>query len=273
LVLAGALGLIVVGGGIFLLLSGGAGKKTGLAQGLETIEKEGLSPATRSASAPGGMPVSPAGPSDETLARLRESFESQDYPEAVRLAEEILGQDWENTVAKDILNKAKAEITAVQVAPFLQSGIAGYNSGQYAQCIADMEKVLKIDKDNKDAQKYIFQADSALAKPEISALIERHRVAEENKDLLTVLSHLDSATLAEPQQAEYKMFFNGYDGIKSIISKVSITFSSRSSATVSFSQLLTAVYKKSGQRKIVFEGQKTWQMKKQGRDWKISAIR
>jgi len=272
-VLAGALALIVVAGGMFLLFSGGAGKSPGIAQGLETIKKEGLSPATRSASAPGASPVSPAGPSDETLARLRENFESQDYPEAVRLAEEVLGQDGENTAAKEILNKAKAEITAAQVAPFLQSGIAGYNSGQYAQCIADMEKVLKIDKDNKDAQKYIFQADSALAKPEISALIERHRVAEENKDLLTVLNHMDSPTLAGSQQAEYKMFFNGYDGIKSIISKVSINFSSRSSATVSFSQLLTAVYKKSGRRKIVFEGQKTWQMKKQGRDWKISAIR
>ncbi|MDH4272515.1 MAG: serine/threonine protein kinase [Candidatus Aminicenantes bacterium] len=272
-VLAGALALIVVAGGIFLLLSGGAGKNPGLAQDLETIKKEGLNPATRSASTPGGMPVSPTGPSDETLVRLRENFENQDYSEAVRLAEEVLGQDGENAIAKDILNKAKAEIVAAQVAPLLQSGIAGYNHGQYAQCIADMEKVLKIDKDNKDAQKYIFQADSALAKPEINALIERHRVAEENKDLLTVLNHMDSPTLAESQQAEYKMFFNGYDGIKSIISKVSINFSGRSSATASFSQLLTAVYKKTGQRKIVFEGQKTWQMKKQGRDWKISAIR
>jgi tRNA A-37 threonylcarbamoyl transferase component Bud32/tetratricopeptide (TPR) repeat protein len=272
--LSGALALIViVAGGIFLLRSGRTGKTSSLSQGLETIKKEGLNPATRSASPSGGMPVSPAGPSDEILVRLRENLENQNYPEAVRLAEEVLRQDGENALAKDILNKAGAEIKAAQVAPLLQSGIAGYNNGQYAQCIADMEKVLKIDKDNKDAQKYIFQADSALSRPEINALIERHRVAEENKDLLTVLDHMDSPTLAESQQAEYKMFFNGYDGIKSIISNVSINFSGRSSATVSFSQLLTAVYKKTGQRKIVFEGQKTWQMKKRGRDWKISAIR
>ncbi|MFZ2053982.1 MAG: serine/threonine-protein kinase [Candidatus Aminicenantales bacterium] len=272
--LAGVLGLIViVAGGIFLLRSGRSEKGTRLTHDLETIKKEGLSPATRSAATSGGTPVSPAGPGEDMLMRLRENFDNGNYSEAVVMAEEILEQDGENALARDYLNKAKAEIVAVQVAPLLQSGIAGYNSGNYGQCVADMEKVLKIDKDNKDGLKYIFQADTALAKPDINALIERHRVAEENKDLLTVFSHMDSPALAESQQAEYKMFFNGYDGIKSIISKVSINFSSRSSATVSFSQLVTAVYKKTGQRRIAFEGQKTWQLKKQGRDWKISAIR
>ena len=135
-----------------------------------------------------------------------------------------------------------------------------------------MEKALKIDKDNKEAQKYLFQADTALAKPEINGLIERLRLAEENKDLLTVLSLFDSPALADSEQAEYRLLFNGYDGIKSIISKVSLIFSGRSAATATFSQLLTAVYKKTGQKKIVFEGQKTWHLRKQGNSWKISAV-
>jgi serine/threonine protein kinase len=272
--LAGSLALVVIAAAtIFILLSGGPGKPPGLSQDLETIKKEGLSPVTRSAAAPGEISVSPAGPGAESLRRLQEYFDGRDYSETVRLAGEILEQDGENALAKDYLDKAKGQLVAAQVAPLLQSGIASYNNGQYAQCIVEMEKALRIDKDNKEALKYIFQADSALAKPDINALVERHRVAEENKDLLTVLSHIDPEALAESQQAEYKMFFNGYDGIKSIISQVAIRFSSRSSATVTFSQLLTAVYKKTGQRKIVFEGQKTWQLKKQGQDWKISAIR
>ncbi|MGB7295792.1 MAG: serine/threonine-protein kinase [Candidatus Aminicenantales bacterium] len=272
--LAGALALLVIiAGGMFLLLSGGSGKAPANSQDLETIKTEGLSTATRSATAPGGTSVSPSGPSEDMLTKLRESYDSGNFSEAVSLAEEILKKDAENSLAKDYLNRAEAEIVASQVAPLIKSGMASFDAGNYLQCIADMDSVLKIDKNNKDAQKYIFQADTALAKPEINALIERHRVAEENKDLLTVLSHMDSGSLAESQQAEYKMFFNGYDGIKSIISRVSVNFSSRSNATVSFSQLLTAVYKKTGQRKIVFEGQKTWQLKRQGRDWKIGAIR
>jgi serine/threonine protein kinase len=265
--------VVIVATGMFFFLSGKSGKNPGLSQDMETIKTEGLSPATRSGAAPGETPVFPAGPGDESLSRLQEYFDSQDYPEVVRLAEDILERDGENALANDYLKKAKAEIAAAQAAPLLQSGIVSFNNGNYAQCIAQMEKALKIDKNNKDAPKYIFQADSALAKPDIYALIERHRVAEENKDLLTVLSHIDPPALSESQQAEYKMFFNGYDGIKSIISKVAINFSARSSATVTFSQLLTAVYKKTGQRKIVFEGQKTWQLKNQGQGWKISAIR
>ncbi len=135
-----------------------------------------------------------------------------------------------------------------------------------------MEKALKIDRENKEAQKYLFQADTALAKPEITALIDHLRQAEEDKDLVTILSLFDSPALADSLQAEYRLLFNGYDGIKSFIPKVSLVFASRSAATASFSQLLTAVYKKTGQRKIVFEGQKTWHLRKQGNSWKISAV-
>ena len=272
LALAGAAVLIaVIAGGAYLLFSGRQEKSSELNRSLEAIKTEGLSPATRSAGPAAGTAAVPTAP-DEALAKLRESYDGKAYQETVRLAGEILAREPANVGANEYLRKAEAEIKAAQVAPLLQSGISSYNGGDYSQCVADMEKVLKADKDNKDAQKYLFLADTALSKPEITALIERHRVAEENKDLLTVLSHYDSATLADSLQAEYKLLFNGYDSIKSNISKVSLRFSSRSSATAAYSQLLTAVYKKTGQRKIVFEGQKTWQLRRHGKDWKINAV-
>ena len=272
-VLAGAAALVaIIAGGAYLLFSGRSEKPSDLAQNLETIKKEGLSPVTRSGGPPRGTAAAPIAPTDEGLAKLRESFDGKVYQETVRLAEDVLIQDPGSALAKDYLQKARAEILSSQVAPLLQSGISSYAGGKYAQCVTDMEKVLKIDKDNKEAQRYLFQADTALAKPEITALIERHRVAEENKDLLTVRSLFDSPALANSLQPEYKLLFNGYDGIKSNISRVSLSFSSRSSATAAYSQLLTAVYKKTGQRKIVFEGQKRWQLRRQGKAWKISAV-
>jgi len=272
-ILAGTAVLVAIfAGGAYLLLSGRSEKPSDLAKNLATIEKEGLSPATRSAGPAAGTAVAVTGPSDESLVKLRESFDGRAYQETVRLAEEILARDPASAPAKEYLNKARTEILNSQVAPLLRSGVASFSGGNYAQCITDMEKVLKIDKENKEAQRYLFQADTALAKPEIAALVESHRTAEESKDLLTVLSHFGSPELAHSLQAEYKLLFNGYDDIKSVISRVSLNFSSRSSATAVYSQLLTAVYKKTGQRKILFEGQKTWQLRKQGKDWKISAI-
>ena len=135
-----------------------------------------------------------------------------------------------------------------------------------------MEKVLKLNKDHEEAQRYIFLADTALSKKDILALIERQRVAEEDKDLLTMLSDVDSPALAGQIQTEYKLFFNAYDGIKYSISNISVNFSSRSEARASFSHLLTAVYKKDGKTKIVSEGVKNWQLRKQSRIWKLAGI-
>ena len=190
----------------------------------------------------------------------------------MRLANDILAKEPANTLAKDYLEKANAGITASQAAQLLESGIAAYGSGDYARCVADMGKVLAIDKDNPEARRYLLQAQTALASREITGLIERHRVAVENKDLLTVLSLYDPSSPADSLQSKFKLLFNGYDGIKSIHSKVTVSFSGAQGATAGFSELLTAVSKKTGQREIHFEGQRTWRLRKLQTGWKISAI-
>jgi hypothetical protein len=53
------------------------------------------------------------------------------------------------------------------------------------------------------------------------------------------------------------------------ISGISVTFSSRTDAKASFSQLLTAVYKKDG-KKMMIEENKTWQLRKQGKTWMLT---
>jgi serine/threonine protein kinase len=261
-------GVVVVAGGAYLLFLPRAEKTSRLSQNLETLKKEGISPVTRSAAGPGAEALS-----EENLAKLRESFENKNYEETVKLAEDILAALPANQAAQDYLKKAAKEILAVQVAPLLQSGISSYNSGNYGQCVMDMEKALKLDAENKEAQKYLFLADTAVSKKDILALINGQRVAEENKDLVTLLSHVGSPVLTSQMQSEYKLLFNAYDGIKSSISNISVSFSSRSEARASFSHLLTAVYKKDGKRKIVFEGTKNWHFRKQGKNWKLEGSR
>lgn len=253
-------GVVVVAGGAYLLLSPKSEKSSTLSKNLEVLKKEGISPANHS-----GVPA-PA------IVKLKESIDNKNYEETVKLAEDILTIQPNNQPVQDYLNRAKSEILAAQIAPILQSGISSYNAGYYGQCVQDMEKVLKLNKDHEEAQKYIFLADTTLSKKDILALIERQRVAEENKDLLTVLSHVDSPALAGRIQTKYKLLFNAYDGIKSSISNISVNFSSRSEARASFSHLLTAVYKKDGKTKIFSKGVKNWQLRKQGRAWKLAGI-
>jgi serine/threonine protein kinase len=261
-------GVVVVAGGAYLLLSPKSEKSSTLSKNLEVLKKEGISPANHS-----GVPAPAAvALNDKNIVKLKESFDNKNYEETIKLAEDILTIQPNNQPVHDYLNRAKSEILAAQIAPILQSGISSYNAGYYGQCVQDMEKVLNLSKDHKEAQNYLFLADTALSKKDILALIERQRVAEENKDLPTVLSHVDSPALAGRIQTKYKLLFNAYDGIKSSISNISVNFSSRSEARASFSHLLTAVYKKDGKTKIVSKGVKNWQFRKQGRAWKLAGI-
>ena len=258
-------GIAVVVAGTYFLFSPKSVKPSKLAQNMEALKKEGVSPVTRSA----GPGPGAAGAGEGSLAQLKQSFESKNYKETVRLAEEILTTQPADQAVQDYLKKAKAEILAARIAPILQSGISNYSSGNYGQCIQDMEKVLQLDKDQKEAQRYIFLADTALSRKDILALIERQRIAEESKDLLTVVSQIGSPELSSRMQSEYRLLFNAYDGIKSSISNISLNFSSRIEARASYSLIQTAVYKRDGKRKNIFAGTKTWQLRKQSQGWKL----
>jgi len=212
---------------------------------------------------------SPAGPSNEDLNRMKESFDNNKYADTVKLAQDILAKFPANPVAQDYQRRARSGLVADQVAPLLQSGIMSYNQRNFAQCVKDMERVLNLDEDNAEAQKYLFQADTTLSKRDILSLIERHRAAEESKDLLTVLSDVGAPALSSQWQGEYRLLFNGYDAITSSISGISVNFISRTESTMSFSHLLTAVYKKDGKKKF-FESSETWHLRKRGNAWLVT---
>jgi serine/threonine protein kinase len=264
----GILGLVILAGGSYMLFFQKPSLSSGLSSKAEPDQNDAISSVTRSA----GPAATILSPEDPDIVKLKEAFENKNYENAIKLAEQVLSGAPDSAVARDYLDRAKGELLAAEIAPILQSGIAAYNKGSFSRCLREMEKVLELDKNNKEAQKYSFLADTSMARPAILALIESHRVAEENEDLLAVLSHVGSPALAEQLQSEYRLLFNGYDGIKSIISDIRVNFSSRTKATASFSGLLTADYLKDGKKKIIFEGVKNWELTRQGKTWAITRI-
>lgn len=214
----------------------------------------------------------PPDPTEEKLSQVEEMFGREDFEGAFNLAGEVLAADPENPDARDYLKRAKARLLEAEIAPILQSGIESYNRGNHAACVQAMERVLKLDSNHKEAQKYLYLADTALSEKDILGLVERHRQAVQRKDLLAVLNHIGPSSLTDQLQGEYRLLFNGYDDIRSVVSNAAVTFANRWNATVKFSHLLTAVYKRDGKKKIVFEGLKDWSLRKQGGTWKIIRI-
>lgn len=272
LALAG--GLLVfaaVAGGIIFVLSHNAGKSQSRTADRGTPKKQDVSPPHPLGSSP---PPPQTALAADSLAKLKESFELNDYNETVRLADHILSVDPGNTAAREFRIKAKAELDAALVAARLRTGIADWESGNYAACVRDMEEILRLDENNRVARDYLYKADTALSKRDILAMIERRRQAEESKDLEGVLRGLDSETLASQEKSDYSMIFTIYDGIKSRIpdNTVSVSFSDRTHAMASFHHAVQGIYKKDGKQKPIVFAQKQWTLEKRANAWKIVGI-
>jgi serine/threonine protein kinase/HEPN domain-containing protein len=213
------------------------------------------------------------GSTEDKLSRANESFEKGDYDETIRLAEEVIAKYPKNKTAQDYIAKAKNEIMIAQT---LETGINSYNNRDYRKSMQEMEKILELDKDHKEAKKYWNLADNVIyeanSKNEIRQIIETLRKAEEEKDLPAVLYYVGSPDLQSAKRSDTMDIFNYYDDITSIVDKasISIRFNDRRHADVKFSNFSTAVNKQTGQRTKVFEGQIIWTMEKQGNVWKIT---
>jgi tRNA A-37 threonylcarbamoyl transferase component Bud32 len=237
--------------------------------GIRLLTRE--APVREAAPAPKPPPAAaaPAGPSDEELNKIRESYLENRYAETAQLAQSVLAKYPAHPVALEFQKRARGALLSAQIAPILSSGKASFQRGDFAQCIKDMERVLALDRNHSEAQQYLIQADAVLSKGDILSLVERHRKAEESKAMEVILSDVGSPALRRQWQDAYRTLFNGYDAITSMVSDPAVTFDSRTEATVTFSHRLRAVYKKDGKNKNVGESSETWHLRKQGKVWQV----
>ncbi len=268
--LAGGLLLLAAAAGVvYVLVSRDAGEPSN-----NTVPR--TAPKTQEAvpSPPAENPPLQAAPDAESMGQLKASFEAGNFGETVRLAKKVLSEFPDDAAVRDYLNKAEGELNADQIASLLQTGIASYQNRNFARCVQDMESVLQMDGDNKEARAYLDKADTALSESEILAMLERRCLAEQNKDLETLLSDLGSGSLASTQRTYYTTIFDIYDGISSSFrgKPPSISISGRTRASVNFWHAIQGVSRQDGQKKTIYYGSKRWEMEKRGKIWKVVDI-
>jgi serine/threonine protein kinase len=269
---AGLLVLAAVAGWFILFRPRDSGGSRNAAADGETPKTQDVGPSASRGNSPSPPETAPDA---ANLAQLRESFERKDYGETVRLSESILGEDPGQAEAREYRIKAKAELDAALAEARLKTGIASYESGNYAACVKDMEDVLRLDENNQRAHDYLFKADTALSKRDILAMIERRRQAEEREDLAGVLKDLNSEALITQEQSYYSMIFTIYDGIKSKIQdgSISVDFSDRTHATAGFHHAIQGISRKDRKQKPVLYSPERWFLEKRDNTWKIVRIR
>ncbi|MBN1270975.1 MAG: serine/threonine protein kinase [Candidatus Aminicenantes bacterium] len=207
------------------------------------------------------------------LDEIRRTFEAGSYQTVIDKVQEILKKDETNEAALQYLKRAEDKINEGLISGYLIEGKEAYQKRDFAQTKILMRKITAIDKDHAEALRYYDLSDQSQSKPKILAVVENQRKAEENEDLLSLLSDIGADTVASQKKEDAVLLFNGYNDIKSVVSDVSVSFQNNNSCTVTFSHLLTGVYRLSGKRKILFEGKKTWRMVRQSGSWKIMSFR
>jgi hypothetical protein len=157
----------------------------------------------------------------------------------------------------------------------LQTGIGYYKKGRYSQTKGEMEKIFKLEKEHKEARRYWNMADRAIfeaaARKEIKSIVESLRIAEQEKDLPTILFYIGPSSFKEQKRMDMMEIINNFDDIQSVVedASIAITFKDRNNAEVKFTNFSTAISKQTRQPVKIFEGQIIWTMQKQGNVWKI----
>ncbi len=211
---------------------------------------------------------------EEKLKRANESFEKKDYDETIRLAQEVIAINAGNLKAQEYLDKANAKKQEADlIAQTLAAGKESYDNGDYEQCLRQMNEILKLNKEHKEALRYRNLADKAIyeaeATIEIRQIVERQRKAEEGKDPLALIQDSGSQSFSDVKKGWATMVFNNYDEIKWSNPDVSIEFKGRNNAEVSLVYIATAVIRSTGQKRPIHQGTKVWTLEKQGDSWKI----
>jgi hypothetical protein len=232
---------------------------------------------------PGDVPVKkkedPLGKSqkgnalDQTLKDIQSMLDSGDYAGARSMGEKALTGHPGNAGLLDLIDGAKQGIAEAEVSKKVLDGIAAYKQGSYRETITIMNEVLKKDGENRQARQYIGQADREISRAQIVQLLDRQKKAEESKDMAGLLKDMGNVIVSEQRRESSTLLFNFYENIESRISNVSISFQDGRRAAVKFSNMLTAVYKKNGQKTVVSEGLKTWDLEKQGNSWKVVSLK
>ncbi len=206
------------------------------------------------------------------LNEIKQSFEKRTYNDTVKLADAFLVEYPGDLTALDYKNKAETQIL---ISNTLQTGITHYNNRRYSQCMREMEKIFKLEKNHREARKYWGLADQAIfeagAKKEILSILETIRKAEESGALEVFDFYIGSSALRDLKIPDLRWIFNNFDEIQSAVddSSKSIDFKDRKTAVVKFFNFSSAVSKQTGQRERIFEGEIIWTMEKQGDTWKI----
>ena len=222
------------------------------------------------------VPISPAPKPDpiaEKMDALRKIFDAGDYPGSVSLAQEIIVADPERKEAREYLDRASQKVKEAETVALLSEAGKLLAAREYARSLEAVDKYLAAKPDDKEALKVRDGAEKGVSTIAISRVIERQRKAEADQDLVALLSDMGNKDAYEARDDQAQILINGYDDVKSVIGNPRFSFKSKDRIQVRFYHHVMGVYRGTGATQTFIERTETWTFERQGKDWKVVALR
>lgn len=204
------------------------------------------------------------------------AFNQGDYDQCIKLMEELLKVNPENTSAQYFLDESKKKkrekLVTQEIRNKLKTAQSAFQKENYQECINQLKKVLRLAPNNAQARKLLNLAKLKIAPQQIKDLVSQHIESLNNNNLLTFYQRTCSAQFYQKVKRDTEIILNLYDKLQSFASNINIRFKGINQVEVSFSHIITGVSKKDGIKQVLLDGTTTWEMQKQIDTWKITDI-
>ena len=204
------------------------------------------------------------------------AFNQGDYDQCIKLMEELLKVDPENTSAQYFLDESKKKkrekLVTQEIRNKLKTAQDAFQKENYQECINQIKKVLRLAPNNAQARRLLNLAKLKIAPQQIKDLVSQYIESLNNNNLLTFYQRTCSAQFYQKVKRDTEIILNLYDKLQSFASNINIRFKGINQVEVSFSHIITGVSKKDGIKQVLLDGTTTWEMQKQVDTWKITDI-
>jgi serine/threonine protein kinase len=204
------------------------------------------------------------------------AFNQERYDQSIGVMREILRLDPSNSQAKSYLTRAQQEKAKQLKKQEIGQGISlaqvAYERGDYEECQNQVRKVLRLDPENEEANRYYDLAEQVVAPEKMRIIVNGYVQSLNNKDLVSFYENTCSSALFQRIKGDAELISNLYKSFRSVASNIRVQLKENNRAEVSFSNIITGIPISEEQRQVVFEGTYVWEMEKQGETWKIIGI-
>jgi len=204
------------------------------------------------------------------------AFNQERYDQSISVMREILRLDPSNSQATSYLTRAQQEKAKQLKKQEIGQGISlaqvAYERGDYEECLNQVKKVLRLDPENEEANRYYNLAEQVVAPEKMRIIVNEYVQSLNNKELVSFYENTCSSALFQRIKGDSELISNLYKSFRSVASNIKIQLKENNRAEVSFSNIITGILESGEQRQVVFEGTYVWEMEKQGETWKIIGI-